>query len=458
MRLRWITLSALALLPGAFAQRMGFELAHGINSGYGMFQEAMTTPNGRQTLEQYLQTLEGVARVQGVTCNTKAFDVNKQVYENVCESHTTSYAKSVNQLARDVDKMILVGHSQGGLRSREFLQSVGDRNGDFSLARSKVTGLVTLGSPLNGAAIAQNAPGFAAWNIGLLFTSSMASSFWASGQASAWQGPAAAIAAAVVPILIAHQAVHDWVGAGRGDMSPNSVMVRRHNNIGGSCRWVLGKNGSRVNMANFSASQWVLVCDQQNPDYRPLPARVAVMNIVGQANHLDNFIGLNGHPIKVTADVVGLLNGIPIANWVSTPLSNLLTAIATATNGEAVWVAARMGTATYFGVLAVATWAIAWMPWNWWQIPAAIAQTALATEFAALPWVWNTMMVGSHQGDSIVPEDSQNYMFRNAARLGIGVAMIKNLPDGHHIGKRGEAVHPDTPFAIRLLYEEARRK
>lgn len=454
MRLRWITLSAVALLPGAFAQRMGFELAHGINSGYGMFQEAMTTPNGRQTLEQYLQKLDGVARVQGVTCNTKAFDVNQQVYENACESHTTSYAKSVNQLARDVDKMILVGHSQGGLRSREFLQSVGDRNGDFSLARSKVTGLVTMGSPLNGAAIAQNAPGFAAWNIGLLFTSSMASSFWASGQASAWQGPAAAIAAAVVPILITNHVVNDVVGAGRGDMSPNSAMVGRHNNY--QCRWVLTKQASQVGMGSFSVGQWTQVCDMQNPAYRPLPARVAVMNVVGQDNHLDHFVGLNGHPIKVMADAVGLLNGIPIANWVSTPLSNLLTAIATATNGEAVWVAARMGTATYFGVLAAATWAIAWMPWNWWQIPAAIAQTALATEFAALPWVWNAVVVGSGRGDSIVPEDSQNYMFRNAARLGIGVAMIRNLPDAHHVGKKGEAVHPDTPDAIYQLYQVAR--
>jgi triacylglycerol esterase/lipase EstA (alpha/beta hydrolase family) len=231
MRSRWIALPVLVLLPGALAQRMGFELAHGIGSGYEMFQETMTTPNGGGTLEQYLQKLDSVARVQGVTCDTKTFDVNRQVYENACQSYTTSYAKSVSQLAQNVDKIVLVGHSQGGLRSREFLQSVGDRNGDFSLARSKVTGLVTMGSPLNGAAIAQNAPGFAAWNIGLLFASSMSSSFWASGQASVWQGPAAAMAAAVVPILITNHVVNDLVGAGRGDMSPNSAMVGRHTRL-----------------------------------------------------------------------------------------------------------------------------------------------------------------------------------------------------------------------------------
>lgn len=128
-----------------------------------------------------------------------------------------------------------------------------------------------------------------------------------------------------------------------------------------------------------------------NPNFKPIPSKTRVMNIVGQNNSLDDLVTELGSPTTVT-----------------------FVAVAATTIAAALW-------AANFFVGGALT-------------GEAVAVTILAALMWSLQALWNAM-IGSGRHDGLISEDSQE--LKNLRGIGgIFVDTVK-LPTAVHAGRRG---------------------
>jgi hypothetical protein len=203
-------------------------------------------------------------------------------------------------------------------------------------------------------------------------------------------------------------------------MTPGSAFLNRINNVSPGCTWKSRKVWQKLGTSGFWVNQWYQVCLDAG-GWQGIPKNVATLSIVGQNNNLDAVIGSQGYNI-------------------------------------------RMGFGSVLGVVAIGLWANAW--WAWWWIPSATAASVLSFNLLFLPSIWKSRVVGSDRGDSVVPEDSQNWMGKNSrmyASDNVGgsnqlLRAIRPLPDGTHGGSElGEYRHRDTPGLAATFLKDVQR-
>jgi triacylglycerol esterase/lipase EstA (alpha/beta hydrolase family) len=176
-----VTMTALQPMQFAMAAKVGVLLAHGIqDDGRGMeelaksIRASTTAPIKLNSYSWDTKLLVNQAsEIQTVLAGdklTRDDETKEYTDKNGVKSTKTrspaDYINTKNWLSSntDVDKILLAGHSQGGLRLRQYLQQVASPT-----AQAKVAGLITFGTPHKGAAIANNGNGVvSAITVGVL--------------------------------------------------------------------------------------------------------------------------------------------------------------------------------------------------------------------------------------------------------------------------------------------------
>jgi len=338
------------------ARLAGYYLSHGIGDTTNL---SSTTSSGYfgSVLPNFLNS-DGSS--SNVMIQTPAVDWKNKTIPN----QAVDLGNLIQGSQANVQNIVLIGHSQGGLRSREYVQHL---NGQYaSSGASKVIGLVTIGSPNYGAPIVNNAYSVVGF---LSLTAGAALSFFSGYTATAFTGGAYEAAKAVLNNLI---------GAGGPNMAPGSPFLASINTPGAS-------------------------------GFAPIPSNIATLEVRGNNNEIDALVG----------------------------------------SSQADTRAKRQDAATAFTILAGASWAVAWFFGL--SIPAAIAFTAIAALLWGLPAFWRTFVVGSNEGDGVVPYTNQVIRQNNVNIGGSSYQRQTNLPSGTHIGPTRELEDPATRDGLSLF-------
>jgi pimeloyl-ACP methyl ester carboxylesterase len=321
----------------------------------------------------------------GVTSTSIADDYNWK--GQTLANQAVELAKDINAISTvSTKKLVVVGHSQGGLRVRQYVQQTGD-GATYRADRDRVRGLAVIGTPNYGAPIANNGPILVAQafnSVAAVFTYGV----WLPG----------AYAALQPPIYSASQwIIDDYVGAAIDEMRPDSTFVNRLNNAPQqSCNWQSYTHRHYFLWWSWSETHWYEVCEDVDfSGFKPIPSNVATMNIIGQNSHFDNWVRASFPPI------------LDRQFWAvaSTAISALLWALALTTFGA--------------------------------TIPAAIAFTNLAIFLWALPAMW-ARALGSDKNDILIPEYSQTLRWKERSPGNIGgdpnFSRVVKLPKAYHSG------------------------
>lgn len=359
-------LTALLLAPGAGAVQIFFE--HGIgadNTVFGFTPQTpgacsgllcdMLKPGNKLWANDYNSTVNGVRQLD--TFNQPIPLQGQRLIETI-------RSKSSGQ------PFILVGSSQGGLRSRYAVQKTAD-----STLRDNARAIVTFDSPHAGAPIVANLPAFKS-DIDLKLRLGTFG-FFTLDQ----------VIGSVAPNKddLGNALLMKGTEPGLVDMTPGGDFISMLN--GQVCRnetrtWYRIQKGGLVGSIEgewepIEVEETTVICSV-HPDFRPLPASVNVISVYGE--------GIS--PIDMNVK-----NSVEAA---------LLPDQAQKMRSEMQRVA---------GLASMAGWAM-------WVTPTGKLQGGmlldLANTFRNFNEVWRTKVVGSVEGDGVVPKQSQLYMQENA--------------------------------------------
>lgn len=283
------------------------------------------------------------AESRTVSTNAVAAD-----YKNTnIPTQATVFAGAIRDKATGSQKVIVVGHSTGVARIREAIQH------DSSYANmDKIVGMISIGGANSGAPIAQNGPGL-------------------TGQLTTVLG---AIVVAAAPQSI-------------GVVLPGIVAVRNYvdnilSNPTGQDLWPTSSFFQKLN----------------DPGQGPIPSQIATLEIRGQNNNIDSYIGSIWGP-RSTQDVELL----------------------------------RKGAGNTAAVAAGLFWALAFFTFGG-TVPLALAFTVAAFTFYNLPTIWKQRGVGAEAGDGLLPESTQMI----PANIAGSTRFVTVLPRATHTGAFGE--------------------
>lgn len=274
------------------------------------------------------------SRLPEFLANTNQSDVRVNVTQRWADWKTKDLtvqgrdlANDITQIASNNAKVVLIGHSMGGLRGRSAVQF---NNNAFPLLTTNVKALVTLGTPHRGAPIINNGKPAATLVGGVM--GAAASGFVGLGPHTLLTG-----VAGMFGLRTWAKSIIDTPSG--QDMRPGSGFLTRLNYP--------------------SASEQV-------------PANVALLRISGLNNDIDA-LGASGNVAETTDDVRTLRTGVSNFLFVS---------------------------GTFAVAMAFFTWG-ATLPWG-------LALLGASYLLATLPAFWRNNVVGSSQGDTVVPRDSQS--------------------------------------------------
>jgi pimeloyl-ACP methyl ester carboxylesterase len=361
---KWFAIALVLLSSMAQAQQVDYYLGHGIP-----FIPVGTNPG------------DSMKKIGGWLSETNSGKVDFASYNTWLDVQTQSYDLG-NRVATGSNnpnaKVILMGHSMGGLRARSYLQSLSDYTN-----REKVRGLVTIDTPHHGAPLINGVPIFVGTTTGLYFVA-FGGAFWDGltsgnkvGNFLMMAAGGSLLDADIMPTGTSAQAVTAIAGSyfrgARDDLRPGSYLLKKLNTMTQdrtvqSCRWIT--QSYWVGWAWWARleTRWVQVCDQsvvKDVIAKPIANNVNVMSIVGTNHSLRSMIGKYAPGWgNTTLDVVG---GVHLA----------------------------------LGIVMFANW------WNPWGYPAAGAHVALSGVWWGRDWVWYAV-TGGTEGDAIVPKYSEN--------------------------------------------------
>jgi len=300
---------------------------------------------------------------------------NASAIFNNCYTNEHNYdtLASIDSQARNLaskvgshsNKLILVGHSQGGLRARQFAQYY-----RYLQPGANLYGLVTVDSPNQGAPIIVNLPGkIASIDINLRLAT-----FPIIAIAESW-------ANCNLECIIRQQGNIAVFGpeAGLQDMRPGSEFLKQLNNT--YCRWEsrieyrwVGPPGDKEQVA---VTVWYEICTTGGrPGFSPIPSNVWTASIIGTNNNV----------YAMTPEISQYISYIGGIGSVATPI----------------WTAALVLTLGF-------------------SAAPLVAAISLVNEAANFQSNWMNQVVGSTQGDAVVPAYSQN-MYNNLSTGVIGGA------------------------------------
>ncbi|GGB70947.1 esterase/lipase family protein [Deinococcus soli (ex Cha et al. 2016)] len=280
------------------------------------------------------------------------------------DSLTQGIAQQALQVNAEVDAYtgtvtpyVLIGHSQGGLRARYYAQYIAPQTGKAQ----NLKGLMTIGTPHQGAPIINNGP---ALITRINRDVSIASIGLANVGLGLVTGNTSLQSQRALAFLFQRP-------QGVADLDPSSDFLKTLNNtrtVAGNCRWV------SVNLIIYT--RWYQICDQvPDPGNAPIPGNVVTASVVGTQNNL-----FNAYPEGRTYRNAAVGIGSVIA---------------------AGWSAAAFWT---FGA----------------TIPMAAAGWDFVYVAANAENIWQNEVVGSTEGDFIVPKASQNIYAANPNLGGAG--------------------------------------
>lgn len=306
---------------------------------------------------------------------------------------------STNLYAQRANKIILVGHSQGGLRARRYLQRELTRDASKLVNTSKVRGLALIGTPNYGAHAAANYPNLL-------------------NQIEAITAITLTYTVVGVPLLGAIRELKTlyrdelkmmFGGPSLTQMKPGSPFLSELNNY--SLSACTTRNTSS-NMSFLWGTKQVASSSQSCgtgnfPGFKDIPSNTFVMNIVGQNSSLAN-----------AADTAGLAVNHYEAAAIATVLASFFYAASFFLPGIA--------------------------------IPVAVALTGFIVLMLALQAMWNGM-IGSGKHDILVSEESQE--LRNARGIGGNFLLTRKLPQALHADIRGtrSSTARNDNFELRSL-------
>jgi pimeloyl-ACP methyl ester carboxylesterase len=373
--------------PAFGQQKILFVLGHGMPADAGETADLATAiANDASSFTGYTFTV-----------NNTSYDyrnINTEAQAEVMGNRINDY---FNDAATDPDKIILIGHSQGGLRARQYAQHTSglpafNKNSDPTQPdpskkkkmRSKIAGVVTIGTPNQGTPLTTNKN----WFFNEVKNTLVAAALFV---------PIASLALIPVVGLVIielEKLMNQYETATLPDLAPGNSFIQKLDNVNSAnCRWIL-----------VGTSSWTNICGGNNVGGQPIgdagliPTGAATLSLVGQNNDFDSYAG----------------------------------ALANVSNLKDV----RTGAGVAAIGIAAGFWAVSW--WAWWWIPAAISWSALSAMIYNLPYRWNDA-VGSPKNDSFIPEDSQRINFGDR-----GLVMnpsfngTEDLKDAQHSGPKGE--------------------
>ena len=295
----------------------------------------------------------------------------------------------------DVGRIALIGHSQGGLRSRAYLQLL---NGQPY--QDRVTNLITLDSPNSGAPILNNTDSAVA-EVGttLAFTGSvfLPASF-------------PIIAAGLVSFFGPGLLRSALAGAGGDDMRPQSAFIGNLN--APDCHWE-----SQTTMQYFWWFSWPVTTYYQvcsGSVKNPIPANVKYLAVRGRNSDPDAYVS-------------------SLIKWDTEQFRS---------------------SRTNFGYFSAGSAALLWLIsfWCWWVIPMALAWTNLANILLNFPSWYRNRVQGSDEGDAIVPYDSQLLQKPGQANIG-GIPSGSGevtFQDDQHSGKFSVTADANVSDLLKL--------
>ena len=285
---------------------------------------------------------------------------------------------SLNIYAPKAKDLIFVGQSQGGLRTRRFLQQ------EIYFPSSKVRpeqvkGLALIGTPNYGAAAAANYPGFIN-QVHAVVSTTLA--FTVVG------------AIFIRDVQNLRNTLEDSVRLGFGgpsltQMKPDSYFLRELNNVNSCTTQNRTSNQTALWTIKQVATSATNCSSSGYPTFKPIPKDTYVMSIVGQQSSLEKVPDPRGG---------GDLKPLSIA----------------------------ASSAILAGVFYAASFIPFATPFT---LPVAIALTGLTVLLLALQAMWNGM-IGSNRHDILISEESQE--LQNARGIGGRFLSTRRLPTALH--------------------------
>jgi hypothetical protein len=259
---------------------------------------------------------------------------------------------ATNEGVNPQNRIALVGHSQGGLRSRAYLQLL--KTDAFQKYQAKVDYLFTVDSPNSGAPIINNIqPAVTQVTTALSFA-------LARPDVASVIAPIASIFGPVgVKSLLA--------GSGADDMAPQSQFMSNIN--APDCRWESRTVRKSFLWWSWNETQYFQICSAALPAARAIPSNVNYLAIRGSNSNPDTYLGSTLG--METQDFVQL----------------------------------RQFLGTFFGAggFAVGLGAL-FFPWLWVNTAAWFYLSYLMFD---LPQWWKSQVVGTEESDAIVPFANQ---------------------------------------------------
>ncbi len=306
------------------------------------------------------------------------FGLSHDTYGMGIAAQADSLFNAINNNSADTD-YILVGSSQGGLRSRYVAQ-----NKLSGAALNHLKAIVTFDTPHSGALIAQNVVPY----LNGINNEIRIGSF---GFLSLKQILASVPAASTIGDLASLTGNEP----GLVDLRPGSTFINNLNGI--DCHWVtqtriVGPRGERE-----VEEYQVLVC-QQLQSFNKIPPQVAMVSVVGTASqHVGDLAGDDHNTLE--AYIWGANNTTDLRGTFS-QYSSVAGIAGAATLGSA---AAACAALWPWGCL----WSLA-------AVPVGVAQLDLSHHLGNFFPEWKTAVVGETTGDSVVGTTSQSYMFNQS--------------------------------------------
>ena len=298
------------------------------------------------------------------------------------QSQSEQLGYAIERSRSDASKVILMGHSMGGLRARAYLQDVDAWGAGLTYNRRKdVIGLVTIDTPHHGAPIMNNA---GIW-LGTL-TGLYRVAYWgADWNVLDYVGGAMAVGETVTFVNGGGFAAYPGV---KEDLKPGSDFLNGVNTLyntrtSQTCQWVSQPVWVEGPLWERWETQWFYICDSVTNQVQvntPISSSVNVMSIVGTQNRFTSFSFFNS-PLIFGLNINNVLDGLGIYHLIHGSI-----------------------------IIATSGW------WAWWNLPSGFSHLALGGHWLGRDWVWNGVTGGS-EGDAIVSKDSQ-YMYQYGTRMG----------------------------------------
>jgi hypothetical protein len=364
LKLAFVLGAVMVTAAAAQTAPASYRFAHGYNDG------CFASGTGfNKLIEKIDDTTKGS---NDFTCNTYTSGDSIQSQATVMQS---------NLKGETGKPLVIVGQSQGGIIGRYYTQF---QRGDSD---PKVYGLITVGTPHQGAPVLVNGPKLIGRIEGQLATATWGVTGWAQIIA----GLSLNTGVSLTSIISKVGNIALGTNQGAQDLKPGSDVLKKLNTSSAqNCFWVASYSWRQVWWWWVQDTTWSYIC-QKNPDYKPIPSSTYFGSMWGSNNSiysLDNRI----------ATYMSYLGGI---GAVTLPI-NIGLIIPT------------------FGVAAV---------------PAS-ASAALLFESANFENNWKNEVVGDSQGDSFIPRYSQIA----PSNIGGNYLQTVELPKLTHVNRQDSEV------------------